>query len=181
LPEKKEGAEGEYDFLKDARKIMAGDFPAMHRMKRKLAIEIAVLTFAGIVFGWLDYSLAYNTVWISAAVAVFIALFVTLELLAFRAYWYTPADIGLAVSSRKYSRRFNSVTTPMKIVNISFALFFLILIFIDANVIRILSWEIVVLLLSVQVGLSVFSRRWILYARNARRTAAEFSRNDNDN
>jgi membrane-associated PAP2 superfamily phosphatase len=162
-----------YDFLKDAREIMRGNFPKMRKMKRRLALEVACMACFAMALGWFQYLLPGHPVWVTILLVSVIGLFLALEIAAFRAYWYTPAGIGYVESMRKFSRRLNTAVNPMIIINVSLAIFNIALVFIGANVVSMLNWQRVILLLLLQAGVSAFSARWVSHAKRARRQVTE--------
>jgi hypothetical protein len=161
--------EVKYDFLKDAREIMRGNFPKMRRMKRRLVLEVAFMACLALALGWFEYLLPWHSVWVAILLLTIIGLFLTLEIAAFRAYWYTPADIGYVESMRKFSNRLNAAAKPLSFIRSWLGLLIMALIFIDANVVSILNWPMFVLLLLLQTGVILFSGRWISHAKRARR------------
>jgi len=169
--DKNTGGDMPYDFMKDARQIMKGNFPRMRRMKRRLRLEILVMGCLIVGLGWLHFSLPQRTSWITVALVPMAAAFLALQVSAFHAYWYTPADLDHATAMRKIADRTGGVANLMIILNISFAIFN-ILLFCANTMVTILTWQLTVLILVMQLSIGVFSARWIAYARLSKRQAS---------
>ena len=169
------------EFLKDVPEIIKGNFPRMQRMKRRLVMEVVFITSFVFLCAWMHYTLPYETGWIFTVVSVFSALFLITTIITFYSYWYVPSDISRADAFHKMSRRLHLTVMPMKIIKAGMAFFILALILIDTFVTRLLTVEVLIVLLSSQAALTIFSARWIAYARKARKLAADFRDDTNKN
>ena len=130
-----------------------------------IAVVVAFALFPGKHAFW----------WISLSATIFSAIFIALEIMAFRAYWYLPPAGSVHDSLVQLHARMSAAARMMKVANIVLGFFIILVFTIDANFTNWMLPDTLVWLLGLKVMAWLFSSKWIAHAKDAREALREWT------